>query len=77
MAAMKLYAIYRIPPEHRSAGQYSVILTDQRPQTAGQAWEAIISQRAIIALIFSCTTTPDQLVELRRYTDAVVPPQAP
>jgi hypothetical protein len=77
MAAMQLYAVYRVPPQFRSVGQYSAILIDQRPETAGQAWEAVISKEKIIALIFSCTTTPDKLIELRHYTDAVLPPQTP
>ncbi len=77
MAALKLYAVYRVPPQLRSVGQYSAILTDRRAETAGQAWEAIISNGQIVALIFSCTTTPDQLIALRGYTDAVLPPQVP
>jgi hypothetical protein len=77
MAAMQLYAVYRVPPQFRSVGQYSVILTDRRAETAGQAWEAVIHDERIVALIFSCTTTPDRLIELRHYTDAVLPPQTP
>jgi hypothetical protein len=77
MAAMQLYAVYRIPPQFRSVGQYSVILTDQSADAAGQAWEAIIDNERIVALIFSCAVTPDRLIELRRYTDAVLPPQTP
>lgn len=77
MAAMRLYAVYRVPPQFRSAAQYSAVLVDQRPETAGQAWEAIISTGQIVAFIFSCTLTPQKLIELRHYTDVVLTPQTP
>ncbi len=74
MAAMKLYRVYRIPRQFRAVGQYSAILEDQRPQTTGQAWEAVIDDERIVALIFSCTVTPEEYVKLRHYTEAVLPP---
>jgi hypothetical protein len=77
MAGMQLYAVYRVPPQFRSVGQYSVILTDRRADTAGQAWEAVIDNERIVALIYSCTLPPNRLIELRGYTDAVLPPQTP
>lgn len=72
MAAMRLDAFYVLPAGQPS-GQYSAVLVDQRPETAGQAWEAIIDDEQIVALIFSCTLTPEALVALRHYGPAVEP----
>jgi len=76
MANTALYAVYRLPPGQTS-GQYSAVLIDQDGSRLGQAWEAIISDERIVALLFSCATSPQELVGLRHYTDAVVPPQTP
>ncbi len=73
MAAMRLDAIYALPAAGQPSGQYSAVLVDQRPETAGQAWEAIIDEAHIVALIFSCTLTPEELVALRHYGPPVQP----
>jgi hypothetical protein len=75
MAGTSLYAIYRLPPDKRANGQYSAILVDQNEPRLGQAWEAIIDNERIVALIFSCVVTPQEYVQLRGYADAVLPPQ--
>jgi hypothetical protein len=76
MANTVLYAVYRLPPGQTS-GQYSAILIDQDEARLGYAWEAIIKDEQIVALLFSCSSSPQELVELRGYTEAVVPPQTP
>lgn len=73
MAAMRLDAFYVLPAAGQPSGQYAAVLVDQRPETAGQAWEAIIDDERIVALIFSCTLTPEALVALRHYGPAVQP----
>ncbi len=73
MAAMRLDAFYVLPAAGQPSGQYSAVLVDQRPETAGLAWEAIIDDVHIVALIFSCTLTPEALVALRHYGPPVQP----
>jgi hypothetical protein len=76
MANTVLYAVYRLPPEQPS-GQYSAVLIDQDEARLGYAWEAIIKDERIVALLFSCALSPQDLVAERNYTEAVVPPQTP
>lgn len=74
MTGTSLYAVYRLPPDKRAAGQYSAILIDRHELRLGLAWEAIIDEGRIVALIFSCAATPQELIKLRHYTDAILPP---
>ena len=76
MANTALYAVYRLPPDQPS-GQYSAVLIDQDEARLGYAWEAIIKDERIVALLFSCASSPQELVGQRGYTEAVVPPQTP
>ncbi len=74
MAAMKLSAVYRLPPQAQSSGQFSVVLIDSTAENAGKAWEAIVDDGHIVGLIYSCALTPEELLAARHYTDAVVLP---
>jgi hypothetical protein len=73
IASMRLEGFYIMSARGQPSGQYAAILIDQRPETAGLAWEAIIDDGRIVALIFSCSLTPEQLVELRHYGPAIEP----
>lgn len=74
-AGTSLYALYRLPPAHRSSGDYVAIMTDSTEPRSGQAWEVIIDGGQIVALIFSCALPPDELIKLRGYTETVVEPE--
>jgi hypothetical protein len=74
LVQMDVYAVYRLPGLARSPGDYSVVLVDRRPDQPPNGWEAIVDDGEIVALLFSCALPPDELVELREYTDAVLAP---
>ena len=73
---MDVYGAYRIPKKGDSPYQYSIVLVDNASERDGAAWEAVIDDGEVIGLLFSCSLSPEDLVAVRRYTDAVPTPGA-
>jgi hypothetical protein len=72
MVGLSLHAVYRLPPAKRSSGDFSIILVDTAELRLGQAWEAIVDDGEIVALLFSCALSAEDLLERRGYEDLVI-----
>lgn len=74
LASMEVVAAYRIPRRTQAGYQYSVVLTETANAREGMAWEAVIESGQVIGLLFSCSLTPEELVEVRGYQEEVPTP---
>ena len=81
-----LYAVYGNLPSGRFSEvvtyqeDYIAVITAEFFPGAGEpdpGWEVAIDDGRIVGLFLFCVGTPQELIEQRHYTDAVLPPQTP
>jgi hypothetical protein len=75
LSLMEVRDVYRIPRAINGGYQYAAILTDTTEPREGMAWEAVIEAGQVIGLLYSCSLTPEELIQARGYTEQVPTPE--
>lgn len=71
---VELYAVYRTPDPYFPDGDYAIVVSVDDPDAVGAAREVVLNDAGIVGLNYGCAETPEQLVQTRRLTDAIIAP---
>jgi hypothetical protein len=71
-----MHGVYRTPANYYPAGEYAAVfsLSADAPDV-NVAREIVLTDEGIVGLNFGCGENAAQLVQTRRLTDAIVPPE--